>query len=198
MELVAAPVRILARWGVTTFVFTNAAGGIDPHLQPGDVALIEDHINLMFRSPLVGPVRPGEERFPDMSAPYDPELAARAEAVAARLGIPLPRTVYAAVLGPSYETAAEVRMLQRVGAGVVGMSTVPEVLVARALGRRCAGFSMVTNRATGLSDEPIGHDDVIRVGREAGARLAEILMGLLAEDGAGGRDGAARQSTGAK
>jgi purine-nucleoside phosphorylase len=137
MDVVAAPVRVAAALGVRVLVLTNAAGGVDPELEPGDVVLLEDHLNLMFRSPLIGPTRAGEERFPDMSEPYDAALRRAALAAAERLGVPLRTGVYAALTGPSYETAAEVRMLGRLGADVVGMSTVPEVIVARALGLRC-------------------------------------------------------------
>ena len=114
-----------------------------------------------------------------MSAPWDPALQARALEVAAELGIPLHRGVYAAVTGPSYETAAEVRMLRRLGADVIGMSTVPEAITAAALGIRCLGFSMVTNKGTGLSQEPLSHDEVVAVGREAGRSLGRLLARLV-------------------
>ena len=186
MEVVVAPVRVAAALGVEVLITTNAAGGIDSRLGPGDLMLIEDQINLAFCGPLAGPVYGGEERFPDMSAPYDAELQSLALEVASGLGIELTRGTYAAVLGPSYETAAEVRMLARLGAHVVGMSTVPEVTVARAAGLRCLGFSMVTNKGTGLSAGPIGHDEVMEVGRVAGARLGLLLSGVLARLEAGG------------
>jgi len=191
-DVVVAPVRVIAALGVEVLILTNAAGGIDGVLGPGDLVLLDDHINMMFRSPLIGPVRPGEVRFPDMSSPYDPELQAIAVEVAESLGIPLSRGIYAAVTGPSYETAAEVRMLAKMGANVVGMSTVPEVLAARAIGLRCMGFSMVTNKGTGLSGEPIGHDEVMEVGRVAGARLGRVIAGLI------GALGGATQSVGTK
>jgi purine-nucleoside phosphorylase len=180
MEVVVAPVRILARLGVETLVLTNAAGGIRPTLVPGDLVLIEDHINFMFRSPLVGPVVESESRFPDMSAPYDPRLRDLALRVAAERGLPLSRGIYAGVLGPQFETAAEVRMLARLGADVVGMSTVPEVIVAGALGLRCVAFSMVTNHATGIGTEPISHEEVLEVGGRAGLRLGDLIAQLLA------------------
>ena len=179
MKVVVAPVRVAAALGVEVLVVSNAAGGIDGKLGPGDLLLIEDQINLTFRSPLAGPVHAGEERFPDMSAPYDVELQRLALEVAADLGIELTRGTYVAVLGPSYETAAEVRMLAGFGAHVVGMSTVPEVTVARAAGLRCLGFSMVTNKGTGLGPQPISHEEVIEVGRVAGARLGLLLSGVL-------------------
>jgi purine-nucleoside phosphorylase len=158
---------------------TNAAGGVDPALEPGDVVLLKDHLNLMFRSPLIGPTGPGETRFPDMSEPYDAELRRVAWDAAREAGIELREGVYAALTGPSYETAAEIRMLGRLGADVVGMSTVPEVLVARALGLRCMALSMVTNKGTGLSPQPTSHEEVIEVGRRAGRTVSHIIQGVL-------------------
>ena len=178
-EVMAAPVRLSAALGVGTLLLTNAAGGVDPALEPGDLVLVSDHLNLMGRSPLIGPTVSGESRFTDMGAAYDPELQALALDVSERLGFPLRRGVYAALTGPSYETAAEVRMLRTLGADVVGMSTVPEVLVARALGMRCLAISMVTNKGTGLAAEPLSHADVVAVGRTAGARVGAILEGVV-------------------
>lgn len=180
MDIVSAPVRLAAALGVRVLVLTNAAGGVDPDLGPGDVVLLEDHLNLMFRSPLIGPVRDGEERFPDMSEPYDIELRQAALSAASGLGVPLRTGVYAALTGPSFETAAEVRMLGRLGADVVGMSTVPEVLVARALGLRCLAFSMVTNKGTGLSQEPLSHVDVQEVGARSGRVVGELIEAVIA------------------
>jgi purine-nucleoside phosphorylase len=133
----------------------------------------------MGRSPLVGETGQGETRFPDMSAPYDPRLRRLALDAAVESGEPLAEGTYVAVLGPAYETPAEVRMLGRLGADVVGMSTVPEVLVARALGLRCLGFSVVTNHAAGLARGALSHQEVIEVGRRAGGRLATLLTRLL-------------------
>lgn len=178
-EVVGAPVRLAAALGVRFLFLTNAAGGVDPVLEPGDVVLLNDHLNLMFGSPLIGPMVPGETRFPDMSEPYDGALRAVAREVAEQEGILLHEGVYAALTGPNYETAAEVRMLGRLGADVVGMSTVPEVLVARALGLRCMALSMVTNKGTGLSSEPLSHAEVVEVGRRAGRTVARLLEGVL-------------------
>jgi purine-nucleoside phosphorylase len=192
LDVVAAPVRVAAALGVRALILTNAAGGVNPQLEPGDVVLLEDHLNLMFRSPLIGPVRGEEERFPGMDDAYDPELRRIALAAAATLDLPLHKGVYAALTGPSYETAAEIRMLGRLGADVVGMSTVPEVLTARAIGLPCLAFSMVTNKGTGLSDVPLSHVDVLEVGARAGrvvARLVEAVVVALPDD---------PQSTGAK
>ncbi len=178
---VGLPVRVLAALGARTLLVTNAAGGLDPRFGAGDLMLIDDHINLMGRNPLIGPAPAGEPRFPDMSAPYDRELQEVAARVALREGIGLRRGVYCALLGPSYETAAEVRMLQRLGAHAVGMSTVPEVIVARALGLRVLGISLITNPAAGLSPTPLSHADVMEAGRRASARFAALVRALLRE-----------------
>ncbi|MEX2048706.1 MAG: purine-nucleoside phosphorylase [Gemmatimonadota bacterium] len=178
-EVVAAPVRVAAALGIEALVLTNAAGGVRADLEPGDLLVVSDHLNLMGRSPLVGPARAGEVRFPDMGAPYDPELRRLAVEVARERGAALSEGIYAGLLGPAYETAAEVRMLGGLGADVVGMSTVPEVLVARARGIRCLAFSVVTNKATGLAAGAVTHDEVVAVGRGAGERLADVLEVLV-------------------
>lgn len=178
-ETVALPLRVLAALGADHLVVTNAAGGIRPGFRPGDLMLIADHINLMFRSPLMGPVPPGGDRFPDMSDPYDPELREMAMEVARELKMPLVQGVYAGLLGPSFETPAEVRMLQRLGADAVGMSTVPEVLVARALGMRVTGFSCITNVAAGLGPHKLSHQEVLEVGLEAGQRLGRLIRTFI-------------------
>lgn len=176
---VALPVRALAALGAETMLLTNAAGGIRPGLQPGDLMLMADHINLMLRNPLIGQTVPGEERFPDMSDPYDAGFRAIAEEVARDLRIPIVQGVYAALLGPSYETPAEIRMLGRLGADAVGMSTVPEVLVARAIGMKCLGISCITNLAAGLSGERLSHQEVMEVGARVRDRLAALVRGVL-------------------
>jgi len=178
-EVVVAPVRVLAEIGVNTVVMTNAVGGIRHDLEPGDLVLLDDQINLTFGSPLAGPVAGAEERFPDMSAPFDAEVGAVALSVAAECGIRLVGGTYVGVLGPAYETAAEVRWMARFGADVVGMSTVPEVLTARASGVRCVVLSLVTNRAAGRSGRPISHADVLDVGEQGGRDLTRIVTGLL-------------------
>ena len=180
MDRVVHPVRTAVALGIPAAVFTNAAGGIGRHLAPGDVMLIDDHIDLMFRSPLAGAVEEREDRFPDMSAPYDPDLQQRALAAALDAGVPMRRGTYAAVLGPSYETPAEIRMLARMGADAVGMSTVPEVITARAAGMTVLAFSMITNPAAGTSGlAPLNHSEVMDVGRRAGTRLARVIEGVV-------------------
>src|SRR5260370_19913225 len=141
--------------------------------------LIADHINLMFRNPLVGAVEPGDMRFPDMSDPYDDALRTLAREVARTERIPLEEGVYAALLGPSLEAPAEIRVLAHLGADAVGMSTVPEVIVARARGIRCLGISSVTNVAAGLSARALAHDEVLAVGAELAGLLERLIRGVL-------------------
>lgn len=175
----ALPVRVFARLGVHSLVLTNAAGGIRRGFSAGTLMLIADHINFMFRNPLIGPVAEGESRFPDMSAAYDRELRARAVAVAGELGIRLEEGVYAAVLGPSYETPAEIRMLERLGADAVGMSTVPEVIVARALNIRCLGVSTITNPAAGITTQALDHGEVVEIANRVGRQLGDLIEGIV-------------------
>jgi purine-nucleoside phosphorylase len=124
-------------------------------------------------------VQPGDERFPDMAAPYDADLRAELRLVAQRMGIELKDGVYMGLLGPTYETPAEVRMLEKFGADAVGMSTVPEVAVARALGMRVAAISLITNKAAGLSPEPLAHAEVLQVGRESAVRFQQLVTGFV-------------------
>jgi purine-nucleoside phosphorylase len=191
-DVLGLTVRVAAELGVSMLVTTNAAGGVRDDLHPGDLVVLDDHLNLQGRNPLVGPVLTGEVRFPDMTEAYDSELRAMAEAEARRLGTPLKRGVYGAVLGPSFETPAEVRMLARLGVDVVGMSTVPEVITARARGLRCLAISMVTNPAAGRTKRPLTHDEVLEVGDRAGAELADVLVAVM------GRIAATAQPGGAK
>jgi purine-nucleoside phosphorylase len=141
--------------------------------------LIADHINLMGRNPLVGPVEPGEERFPDMSEPYDPGLRGLARDAAREAKVRLEEGVYIALLGPSYETPAEVRMLQRLGGDAVGMSTVPEVIVARARGIKCLGLSIITNPGSGLSAVPLSHHDVLEATKRVAGDLIRVVRGVV-------------------
>jgi purine-nucleoside phosphorylase len=175
----ALPVRVFAELGIETLVVTNAAGSVRRTFRAGSLMLIADHINLMWRNPLTGPPEPGEERFPLMHAPYDAGLSAQARAVAREAGIALEEGVYAGLLGPAYETPAEVRMLERLGADAVGMSTVPEVVAARARGIRCLGFSSITNPAAGLTGELLSHQDVLAMGKEIARVLGVVIKGVL-------------------
>jgi len=178
-EVVAFPVRVLIALGVRTLIVTNAAGGINPRFRPGDLMLIDDHINFLWRNPLIGPVPPGELRFPDMSAPYDRKLQRLAEQCAREERVRLVRGVYLGVLGPSYETRAEIGMFRRLGADAVGMSTIPEVLVARAAGVRVLGISLITNPAADLSPTPLDHAEVIAAGERAGADFSRLVRRIV-------------------
>ncbi len=170
----ALPVRVFATLGVRTVILTNAAGGIRRSFRPGTLMLIADHLNLMGRNPLTGPAMPGEERFPDMSDPYDAALRERVRRAAAAEGIVIEEGIYAGLLGPSYETKAEVQMLARFGADAVGMSTVPEVIVARARGLRCAGISTITNAAAGIAG-PLSHQEVLETAERVKGDLARLV-----------------------
>ncbi len=173
------PVRVFGALGIGTLIVTNAAGGIRRTYAAGTLMLISDHLNLTAKNPLVGLVRKGDERFPDMSEAYDPVYRDLARAQAAKLGIRLEEGVYAGLLGPSYETPSEVRMLERLGADAVGMSTVVEVIAARAQGMRCLGFSLVTNPGAGISHVPLSHQDVMETAGKAGQELARLIEGVV-------------------
>lgn len=175
----AFPVRVFAALGVRTLIVTNAAGGVNRSFGPGTIMTIGDQLNLTGRSPLEGPVRPNETRFPDMTTAYDPGLRALAKRVAAEQGTPLAEGVYAGLLGPSYETPAEIRMLAALGADAVGMSTVVEVIAARALGIRCLGFSTITNAAAGYSGAPLSHAEVMEIAGRTGASLGRLIEGVV-------------------
>ena len=173
--LAGFPVRVLHALGARTLFVSNAAGGIRRTFQPGDLMLIRDHLNLMFRSPLVGALEPGDVRFPDMNAPYDESLAQQLRQHASALGFALQEGVYGGLLGPTYETPAEVHMLAILGADAVGMSTVPEVIVARAIGMRVAGISCITNLASGISPHPLSHAEVIETTTLVAERFESLV-----------------------
>lgn len=174
-------VRVAAALGTRTLIVTNASGGIDPTFRPGEVVAISDHLNLTGASPLSGPndERLGP-RFVDMSAAYAPALRALAAAAAATtLGYPLREAVYAGMAGPSYETPAEVRMLRILGAGLVGMSTVHEVISARHAGLDVLGLSIVANHAAGVVNQPLRHEDVTRAANMAADALGRLVFELI-------------------
>ncbi len=176
---VVRPVRLMARLGLRAILFTNAAGAINRRLEPGCLMLVSDQVNLTARNGLVGPAEIGEVRFPDLSAPGDPGLAEAARRTAREHGIRLEEGVYAGVAGPSYETKAEIRMLERMGADAVGMSTVLEVIAARALGMRCLAISTITNLAAGLGGGRLSHREVLETGARARGALLPILAGVI-------------------
>ncbi len=173
-------VRVLASLGVTSMVFTNAAGGINLKLGRGGLVLISDHINLQGSNPLVGTNDDSlGPRFPDMSEAYSTRYREIAKNAAQELGISLSEGVYAAMLGPSYETPAEIRYLRAIGADVVGMSTVPEVIVANHMGIRVLGISCVTNMAAGILPQRIHHEEVLETGRMVRDTLVSLLKAVL-------------------
>jgi purine-nucleoside phosphorylase len=179
---VAFGVRLLAWFGVRSLLLTNAAGAVNPALSPGELVRITDHLNLTGANPLTGPndERLGT-RFPDMGEPYDARLGARLDACAARQGVGLGQGIYAGLAGPSYETPAEVRMLRTLGADLVGMSTVLEVIAARHAGVRVAAISVVTNLAAGLSEQALSHEEVLRAGAGAVERLDRLVQAWAPE-----------------
>jgi purine-nucleoside phosphorylase len=174
------PIRLVHALGARTLIVSNAAGGIRRTFAPGTLMRIDDHINLMNRHPLSGPAQPGEPRFPDMSAPYDRDLGAQLDAVANRMHLRLDVGVYCGLLGPTYETPAEVRMLEKLGADAVGMSTVPEVIMARTLGMRCVGVSLITNAAAGHTTALLDHAEVLHESKEAAGRFQSLIESFVA------------------
>jgi purine-nucleoside phosphorylase len=179
-EDVAFGVRVLCLLGAKMLVVTNASGGVNPALVPGALVRITDHLNLSGVNPLAGPNddRLGP-RFPDLSEAYDTRLGTLLDEAAARVGIPLGTGVYACVLGPSYETPAEVRMLRALGADLVGMSTVPEVIAARHMNVSVVGLSVVTNHAAGLTRQPLSHAEVAAAAGQVRERLTALLEAFL-------------------
>jgi purine-nucleoside phosphorylase len=180
LEEVTFPVRALGLLGVKSLVLTNAAGGLNNSFEQGALVVISDHLNLMGTNPLLG--RNDERfgpRFPDMSEVYDREYQDAAICEAHAMGVELRRAVYAALSGPSYETPAEIRMLRLLGADAVGMSTVPEAIVARQMGIRVLGISCITNMAAGVLDKPINHEEVIETGERVRETLAELLRRVI-------------------
>jgi purine-nucleoside phosphorylase len=177
-------VRLLAQLGCRIILLTNAAGGIHSSFAPGDLMLITDHLNLMGDNPLRGPNFEGGPRFPDLSQAYDADLQASAREAARVAGVTLREGVYAAMLGPSYETPAEIRMLRTLGADAVGMSTVPEVIALRQLGVRVGAMSCITNLAAGISSQPLDHSEVEATARRSRSAFSQVLSGWVALAGA--------------
>ncbi|MEX0827181.1 MAG: purine-nucleoside phosphorylase [Acidimicrobiia bacterium] len=182
MPEVVFAVRTAVLAGCRTIALTNAAGGLGDGFEPGDLVLIRDHLNLTGRNPLAGPNddRLGP-RFPDMSTVYPERLRTLAKEVGDRVGVPLKEGVYAWFLGPSYETPAEVQMAKRMGADLVGMSTVPEAIAARHMGADVLGISLVTNLAAGISPTPLSHEEVTETANKAREKFTRLLDALLPE-----------------
>ena len=175
MDTVTFPIRVLARFGIRDLLLTNAAGGIHRRLRPGDFMLLTDHINAMGANPLRGARTDEGPRFVDLTQTYDPELARLLGKAARQIPLRLRRGVYLAVSGPSYETPAEIRAFARWGADAVGMSTVPEAIVARQCGLAVAGLSCITNLAAGRGRNPLSHAEVLGAGDRAKAAAARLL-----------------------
>ncbi|MGI8545878.1 MAG: purine-nucleoside phosphorylase [Gemmatimonadaceae bacterium] len=180
LQLTAFPVRLAHALGARTLFVSNAAGGVNTDFSAGDLMVIDDHINLMFDSPLTGASAPDETRFPDMSHAYDAGLRDTLHSVGNAMGLPLRAGVYAALRGPAYETPAEVRMVRILGADAVGMSTVPEVVMARSLGMRVAGVSCITNMAAGVQQSPLDHAEVLATTSRVAEQFQALVKGLVA------------------
>lgn len=182
METVTFPVRVMKALGVELLLVTNASGGINMDYKPGDLMLITDHINLTARNPLIGP---NEDelgvRFPDMSEAYSERVQDVARAVSEQLNIPLQQGVYAGLLGPSFETPAEIRMLRTLGCDAVGMSTVGEVIVANHAGIEVLGISCISNMAAGILKQPLSHEEVMETTEQAKEKFLKLILGILAE-----------------
>jgi purine-nucleoside phosphorylase len=183
MKQITFPVRLMKAVGVSTIILTNASGGINPNFSPGDLMLISDHINLQGTNPLIGPnddeLGP---RFPDMTNAYDKELQVLAEKVAAQEGIPIQKGVYAAVTGPNYETIAEIKYLSIIGVDAIGMSTVPEAIVAAHAGLKTLGLSCITDvifKQAGVT--PVSHEEVLAIANRTKPRFIQLLKAILRE-----------------
>jgi len=180
LEEVTLPIRVMRELGAEYLVVSNACGGMNPLWEEGDLVLLSDHINLMGDNPLVGPnLDEHGPRFPDMSEAYDAELREMARSAAAEEGLTLREGVYVAVTGPNLETAAEYRMLRRIGADVVGMSTVPEVIVARHAGMRVLGVGILTDKALPDALEPVDVEEIIATARDAEPGLTRLVRRVL-------------------
>lgn len=174
MQQVAFPIQILAALGTSILIITNAAGAVNELYKPGDIAVIRDHINFMGDNPLIGLTH-----FSDLTEAYSTHLRRLAKTTADNLGLKLRSGVYAALSGPSYETPAEIKALRFIGADMVGMSTVPEVIMAKSLGLKVLGLSIITNMAAGIAGKPLSHEEVIETSRKTLPKLKALLIGLI-------------------
>jgi purine-nucleoside phosphorylase len=180
MDSVVYPIRVFRRLGIGNLIVTNAAGGINTGFRPGDLMLITDHISLFCENPLRGEnVNDLGPRFPDMTMAYDRNLQALALESAGKLGIDLKSGIYSYCKGPSYESPAEIRALRNMGADAVGMSTVPETIVARHMGMRILGISCITNMAAGILDQPLNHEEVMETGKQVEKKFSELVCNII-------------------
>lgn len=182
VDVVSFPVRVMKQLGVQTLLVTNAAGGVNTSYEVGDLMLIKDHINFTSRNPLIGPnFNELGVRFPDMSEAYSRKLRQIAKDVAKEQGLKLQEGVYIGLLGPSYETPAEIRMIRTLGADAVGMSTVSEVIVARHAGMNVLGFSCISNMAAGILDQPLSHEEVMETTERVKPKFLKLILGIVAK-----------------
>ncbi|TDF99274.1 purine-nucleoside phosphorylase [Paenibacillus piri] len=182
VDVVSFPVRVMKELGVKTLIVTNAAGGVNTSFEVGDLMLIKDHINFTFRNPLIGPNHNElGVRFPDMSEAYNRGLRQTAHEVASGQGLKLKEGVYLGMLGPSYETPAEIRMIRTLGADAVGMSTVAEVIAARHAGIEVLGFSCISNMAAGILDQPLSHAEVMETTERVKPKFLKLIVGIVAK-----------------
>jgi purine-nucleoside phosphorylase len=182
LELVTLPVRMMKVLGVQTVLVTNAAGGINTDFAAGDLMLLKDQLNFTFKNPLTGPNdKELGVRFPDMSNAYTRELQVKALQVAEKQGIKLQKGVYVGMVGPSYETPAEIRMLRKLGGDAVGMSTVPEVIVAVHSGMKVLGMSCITNMGSGILNQPLSHHEVMETAELVKSKFLELVKGIIKE-----------------
>ena len=175
LEAVTFPIRVLAEYGIEALLLTNAAGAINQKFKPGDFMLFKDHINFIGDNPLRGCISTGLERFIDLSSTYDSTLIKQLMAAAQKTKTKLHRGVYCAVSGPSYETPAEIRAFANLGVDAIGMSTVPEAIVARQCGMKVAALSCITNAAAGISKSPLTHEEVLDIGRRASRKATQLI-----------------------
>jgi purine-nucleoside phosphorylase len=179
LQQITFPVRVMKALGIGSLVVTNAAGGVNTDYRPGDLMIIRDHINFIGNSPLIGPnLNEFGVRFPDMSQAYDKEYIEIAQRIAKELDVPVQEGVYLATSGPAYETPAEVRMIRTLGGDAVGMSTVPEVIVARHAGMRVLGISCISNAASGILEQPLSHDEVMETTEKVKATFIKLVKGI--------------------
>lgn len=181
MTSVVFPMRTIAKLGIHSVLVTNAAGGLDPAMQPGDFMIIEDHINLMGTNPLIGPNEQGlGPRFPDMTEAYSLSLREQLAKVLTRSKLKFHRGIYCALSGPTYETPAEVRYLRMIGGSAVGMSTVPEVIVANHMGIKVCGISCITNKAAGISQQKLSHTEVTDTAKRVETQFSSFITEFIA------------------